>query len=185
MSNINEKILVAGFGGQGVLAIGKMLAEAAMAEGAEVSWLPSYGPEMRGGTSNVSVNLSDSPIGSPLIAKGDASCIIAMNLPSMIKFESYVKPGGLLLVNSSIIDRKCDRTDINVRYVPVNDIANEMGNPRVANMVMLGAYLEMAKVVKVDTLIEQLKDVFGKKNPKLVDLNKDAIERGAKAAREQ
>lgn len=179
---MNEQVLIAGFGGQGVLAMGKMLAEAAMAEGREVSWLPSYGPEMRGGTSNVSVNLSDQPIGSPVIGAGDATCVVAMNLPSLIKFESYVKPGGVILVNSSIIDRKVERTDVKVAYVPANDIASELGNPKVLNMVMLGAYIAKTGVVKAETMIDYVKKVFGSKKPELVELNKKAIEKGAAAS---
>lgn len=179
---MNEQILIAGFGGQGVLSMGKMLAEAAMEEGSEVSWLPSYGPEMRGGTSNVSVNISDQPIGAPIIGKGDASCIIVMNLPSLIKFEEFVKPGGLLVVNSSIIDQKAKRKDIDVVYVPANDLANELGNPKVANMIMLGAYLKKSKVVKPQTLVDQVKAVFGAKKPELVALNENALKKGADAA---
>ena len=179
---MNEHILIAGFGGQGVLAMGKMLAEAAMAEGREVSWLPSYGPEMRGGTSNVSVNLSDQPIGSPVIGSGDATCVIAMNLPSLIKFESYVKPGGVILVNSSIIDKKVSRSDVKVAYVPANDIAAELGNPKVLNMVMLGAYIAKTGVVKEETMVDYVKKVFGSKKAELVELNKKAIEKGASAA---
>ena len=179
---MNEQILIAGFGGQGVLSMGKMLAEAAMSEGSEVSWLPSYGPEMRGGTSNVSVNISDKPIGAPIIGEGDATCCIVMNLPSLIKFENFVKPGGLLVINSSIIDKKAERKDIDVVYVAANDLANELGNPKVANMIMLGAYLEKSKVVKPDTLLEQVKAVFAKKKPELVSLNEDALKKGAAAA---
>lgn len=179
---MNEQILIAGFGGQGVLAMGKMLAEAAMAEGREVSWLPSYGPEMRGGTSNVSVNVSDKPIGSPVIGSGDATCVIALNLPSLTKFESYVKKGGFILVNSSIIDKKVSRNDVTAVYVPVNEIAAELGNPKVANMVMLGAYLAKTKIVKPETLIAYVQEVFGGKNPKIVELNKKAIEKGAAVA---
>ncbi|MDR2891658.1 MAG: 2-oxoacid:acceptor oxidoreductase family protein [Deltaproteobacteria bacterium] len=180
---MNEQILIAGFGGQGVLSMGKMLAEAAMAEGHEVSWLPSYGPEMRGGTSNVSVNISDKPIGAPIISPGDATCVMAMNLPSLTKFESFVKPGGLLLVNSSIIDKKATRTDITVYYVKANDLANELGNPKTANMIMLGAYLEKAKVVKPETMLDQLRAVFGAKKPQLVELNENALKKGADSAK--
>ena len=178
---MKEQILIAGFGGQGVLAMGKMLAEAALAEGREVSWLPSYGPEMRGGTSNVSVNLSDQPIGSPVIGAGDASCVVAMNLPSLLKFENFVRPNGVILVNSSIIDRKVQRRGVHAAYVPANDIASELGNPKVLNMVMLGAYIARTGLVKAETMIDYVKKVFGGKKPELVELNKKAIERGAAA----
>jgi 2-oxoglutarate ferredoxin oxidoreductase subunit gamma len=176
----NEHILIAGFGGQGVLSMGKMLAEAAMAEGKEVSWLPSYGAEMRGGTSNVSVHISDKAIGSPTISAGEATCVIAMNLPSLLKFESFVKPGGLLLVNRSIIDKPSSRKDIDVIYVPVNEIAMELGDNKVANMVMLGAYLGKSKVVKNETLMNQVREVFGAKKPAVVALNEKALAAGGK-----
>ena len=179
---MNEQIIIAGFGGQGVLAMGKMLAEAALAEGREVSWLPSYGPEMRGGTSNVSVNVSDQPIGSPVIGSGDATCVVVFNMPSLTKFESYVKPGGLILVNSTLISKKVARTDITAVYVPANKIAEELGNPRVANMVMLGAYLAKTHIVKGESLINFVKEIFGEKQPHLVELNKKAIEKGAEFA---
>jgi 2-oxoglutarate ferredoxin oxidoreductase subunit gamma len=176
----NEHILIAGFGGQGVLSMGKMLAEAAMAEGKEVSWLPSYGPEMRGGTSNVSVHISDEAIGSPTISSGEATCVIAMNLPSLLKFESFVKPGGLLLVNKSIIDKQSSRKDIDVIYVPVNEIARELGDNKVANMVMLGAYLGKTRVVQNETLMNQVREVFGAKKPAVVTLNEKALAEGAR-----
>jgi len=178
---MNEQIIIAGFGGQGVLSMGKMLAEAGMIEGREVTWLPSYGPEMRGGTSNCSVIISDDWIGAPNITQ--ATAVIAMNGPSLEKFESYVAPGALLFINSSIIERKATRTDIEVHYVPANDIAEELGNGRVANMVMLGAYLAKKPIVKVDTVIDQLKEVLGPKKAHLIPLNREAIERGAAAAK--
>ncbi|MDL2314582.1 2-oxoacid:acceptor oxidoreductase family protein [Desulfovibrio sp. OttesenSCG-928-C14] len=179
---MSAQILIAGFGGQGVLSMGKMLAEAAMAEGKEVSWLPSYGPEMRGGTSNVAVNISEEPIGAPIISSGDATAVIVMNLPSLVKFEEYVKPGGLLLVNSSIIDQKAKRSDIDVVYVKANEIAADLGTAKAANMVLLGAYLAKAKVVKPESLLAQIQEIFGAKKPELVELNKKAIEKGAAAA---
>ena len=136
---MKEQCIFAGFGGQGMLLIGKFLAEAGMESGKHVSWLPSYGPEMRGGTANCSVVVSDKPVASPLISVADT--VLAMNLPSMLKFQSEVKPGGLLLVNSSIIDEKSNRDDCDVVYVPCNHIAEEIGNPKGANVVFLGAYV--------------------------------------------
>ena len=124
--------IFAGFGGQGVLLIGQLLAYAGMYEGKNVSWLPSYGPEMRGGTANCSVVVSDEPVASPVINKCD--CVIAMNRPSLDKFEQNVLPGGKLFINSSIIDKKATRTDIDVYYVPCNEIADKLNNPKVANM---------------------------------------------------
>jgi 2-oxoglutarate ferredoxin oxidoreductase subunit gamma len=178
---MNEQIIVAGFGGQGVLSLGKMLAEAAMEEGREVTWLPAYGPEMRGGTSNCTVIVSDEEIGSPATTR--ATCVIAMNGPSLDKFENTVIPGGLLLINSSLIERKSTRDDINVVYVPVNQIAEELGNTKAANMVMLGAFLAKKPIVKPETVIDQLRALWGEKKAHLIPLNQKAIEKGAESAK--
>ena len=136
---MNREIILSGFGGQGVMSIGKNLAEAGVVEGLEVSWVPSYGPEMRGGTANCTVILSSERIGAPLVET--ATEIIVMNRPSLLKFESAVKPGGTVFVNSSIVPDKVSRTDVRAVYVPCDEIAAELGNPKVANMVMLGAYI--------------------------------------------
>jgi len=172
------RIICAGFGGQGVMSMGQLITYAGMIEGKEVSWLPSYGPEMRGGTANCSVTVSDKPVGSPVIAK-DATCAIVMNLPSLDKFEKDIKPGGKLIINSSLIDRKVERDDIDVHYIPANDIAIELGNPKVANMIMLGAYLKTEPLVEVQSVIEAFKKVFGPSKEKFIPLNKEAIQRGA------
>jgi 2-oxoglutarate ferredoxin oxidoreductase subunit gamma len=140
-----EQVIMAGFGGQGVMSMGQLLAYSGMLEGKNVSWLPSYGPEMRGGTANCNVIVSDDEIGSPIVT--EATAVIAMNLPSLDKFEHSVMPGGTLIINSSLIERKCSRTDIDVFYIPANEIADELGNNRVANMVMLGAYLKKTGIV--------------------------------------
>ena len=174
-----EQNLFAGFGGQGMLLIGQFLAQAGMMEGKYVSWLPSYGPEMRGGTANCSVCVSDSPIASPVITK--ASCVIAMNRPSLDKFESFVRPGGTLIVNSSLVDVKAKRDDINVYYVPANEIAEKIGNMKVANVIILGAFLELTKCVSVDTVLEAIALKLGKKKANLVDINKQALVAGAEA----
>lgn len=176
-----EQIIVAGFGGQGVLSLGKMLAEAGMEEGKNVTWLPSYGPEMRGGTSNCSVIISDEWIGAPNITQANA--VIVMNLPSMDKFEPYVAPGAHLFINSSIIDRKAVRDDIHVHYIPANDIAESLGTVRAANMVMMGAYLAVSPVVDTETVIGQLKLVFGEKKAHLIPMNRKAIEAGAQTVK--
>ena len=176
-----EHNIFAGFGGQGVLLMGKLLAEAGMFEGKEVTWLPSYGPEMRGGTANCSVVISDEPVASPIVTV--ATTVIAMNEPSLDKFESAVAPGGNLFINSSIISKKPSRTDINVYYVPVNDIANELGNPRVANMIMLGAYIEKTHAVDFEKVIEALKESLGEKKAHLIPMNREAITKGAASVR--
>ncbi|SHK26174.1 2-oxoacid:acceptor oxidoreductase family protein [Tepidibacter formicigenes] len=175
-----ERIICAGFGGQGVMSMGQLMTYAGMLEDKEVSWLPSYGPEMRGGTANCSVTVSDTPVGSPIITN-DATTAIVMNLPSLIKFEKDVVPGGKILVNSSLIDQKVERTDVDVYYIPANEIALELGNAKVANMVMLGAYLEITKTVKTDSILEAFKKVFGPSKEKFIPLNKEALQKGAAA----
>jgi 2-oxoglutarate ferredoxin oxidoreductase subunit gamma len=177
-----ERVICAGFGGQGVMSMGQLLTYAGMLEEKEVSWLPSYGPEMRGGTANCSVTVSDKPVGSPVIS-GDATCAIVMNLPSLDKFESEVKTGGKILVNSSLIERKVERKDVDVYYIPANDIALELGNPKVANMIMLGAYLQTEPTVEVDSILEAFKKVFGPSKEKFVQLNQMALEKGANSVK--
>ena len=174
---MTNEIIIAGFGGQGVMAIGKSLAEAGMKEGKEVSWLPSYGPEMRGGTANCSVAISEDPIVSPIIL--EPTELIAMNLPSLDKYEPTVVPGGTIFVNSSIITEKVTRTDVKAVYVPCLDIAQELGNLKVANMVMLGAYIQAMGNLGFDTIKEMLVHMFTGPKAKLVDLNIEALRRGA------
>ncbi len=179
MSNkVDERFVMAGFGGQGIMSLGMMITYAGMIENKEVSWLPSYGPEMRGGTANCNVIVSDQPVGSPLITT-NATCAVVMNLPSFQKFESSVQPGGKLLINSSLIDQKSERKDIEVYYVPCNELANELGNPRVANMIMLGAILELVKPVKEESIYEAFIEVFGENKAHLLPINKEAIKKGA------
>ncbi|AKL96932.1 2-oxoglutarate ferredoxin oxidoreductase subunit gamma [Clostridium aceticum] len=177
-----EKIIMAGFGGQGVMSMGQLLTYSGMIEDKQVSWLPSYGPEMRGGTANCSVIVSDGLIGSPIITE-DATAVIAMNLPSLVKFEKNLRTGGKLLINSSLIEKKAEREDVEAYYIPANEIANEIGNLRVANMVMLGAYLELTKVVSVESIIEAFKKVYGADKEHLITFNKEALHRGAAAVR--
>ena len=172
---MQNDVIMAGFGGQGILLIGKMLAYAGMHEGKEVSWLPSYGPEMRGGTANCTVVISDRPVGSPVIRSPRA--VVAMNLPSLDKFEPDVRPGGLLLINSSLINRKTTRDDVTVIEVPANEIANELGNRRGANMVALGAYLGATDAVSLDGVIEVVRETFAAK-PGVIDVNITALRRG-------
>lgn len=168
---------MAGFGGQGVMSMGKILAEAGLKEGKNVSWLPSYGPEMRGGTANCSVIVSDEPVGAPTVT--EATAVIAMNKPSLDKFEKDVISGGVLLINSSLIDKKATREDIKVYYVPANDIAAELGTDKIANMVMLGAYLKASDAAKEDTIMEYIAEVFSGKKASVIPLNKEALKRGA------
>ena len=174
---MKEQCIFAGFGGQGMLLIGKFLAEAGMESGKHVSWLPSYGPEMRGGTANCSVVVSDKPVASPLIAQADT--ILAMNKPSLIKFEGDVKPGGLLLINSSIIDIKTDRDDVDAVYVPCNEIAESIGNLKGPNVVFLGAYIaKKPDVISEDAIINAMRIELGEKKAKFLDGNIKALEAG-------
>ncbi len=177
-----EKIIMAGFGGQGVMSMGQLLTYAGMLEDKQVSWLPSYGPEMRGGTANCSVIVSDNLIGSPIITQ-DATAVIVMNLPSLVKFQNNLIKGGKLLINSSLIEEKTEREDVEAYYIPANEIANEIGNPRVANMVMLGAYLELTNIVSEDSAIEGFRKVYGPKREHLLPLNQQALQKGAAVVR--
>lgn len=172
-----HEIIVAGFGGQGVMAIGTTMSETAMAQGLNVSWLPSYGPEMRGGTANCSVVIAETEIISPIVL--EPSELIAMNQPSLDKFEPAVRPGGLILVNKSIVERKVQRDDVRTVYVPSLEIASELGNMRVANMVMLGAYIKATEYLKFATVVDMLRNVFTGKKAHLVELNEIALQRGA------
>ncbi|MBQ4167893.1 MAG: 2-oxoacid:acceptor oxidoreductase family protein [Clostridia bacterium] len=176
-------MLFSGFGGQGILFAGKFIAYKGLIEDKQVSWLPSYGPEMRGGTANCSVVVSDEPVASPCISM--ANCVIAMNRPSLDKFEANVLPGGKLFINSSIIDKKATRTDIDVYYVPCNEIADSLNNPKVGNMAMLGAYLEATKAVDSKSVLDALLYKLGEKKAHLIPLNEQAIELGKQAVRDQ
>ncbi len=174
---LNEKVIMAGFGGQGIMSMGQLLTYAGMLEDKQVSWLPSYGPEMRGGTANCNVIVSDHLIGSPIITS-DATCAIVMNLPSLLKFEGNVSKSGILMVNSSLIEQKATRDDLNVYYIPANDAALELNNNRVANMIMLGAYLKLTGAVKKESIIKAFKKVFGPTKEHLLPLNEKALEKG-------
>ena len=168
------KLFFAGSGGQGVLTMGQMLTYAAMYADMNATWLPSYGPEMRGGTANCTVVISpEKPVSCPLIYEADD--VVVMNLPSLIKFESLVKPGGNLFVNSSMIEQKATRDDINVYYVPANDIAMQLGNARTANTVMLGALVSVAPVVPVEMIYKIMEKTFSGRKAHLLDINKTAF----------
>lgn len=178
---MTKEFIFAGFGGQGMLLIGKFMAMACMLDGKHVSWLPSYGPEMRGGTANCSVIVSDDEVASPLVDKAD--CIVAMNLPSLDKFEAHVKPGGTLVINSSIIERKSVRDDINVVYCDAMKIAEEVGNPKGANVAILGALLAKEPIVSVDMMTEAIRIELGERKAKFLEGNKKALIAGMEAAK--
>ena len=173
---MRKAIIISGFGGQGGLAIGKNLAEAGMAEGLNVTWAPSYGPEMRGGTANCSVVLSDKPVGSPVF--NTSTELIALNEPSLEKFEAGVLPGGTVFVNSDVVTDKVTRPDLTAYYIPCNTIADEIGNAKVSNMVMLGAYVAGTKVLKPETIEKMIQEVFAGAKAKFIPLNIEAFRRG-------
>ena len=175
-------IIMAGFGGQGVLVIGNLLAYAAMKEGRHVTYLPTYGVEMRGGTANCTIVISSQEIGSPIVGKPHAA--IVMNLPSLIKYEPQVFPNGLLLINTSLIDLKqTSRNDIELLPVPANEIAIKNGNPKLANMVALGAFIEKTKLVQMISLFESFEKVLDEKYHSLIPYNIEAIRIGAEYAK--
>lgn len=178
---MTHEIIISGFGGQGIMAIGKTLAEAGMKENLSVSWLPSYGPEMRGGTANCSVVISEEDIISPLVL--NPTELIAMNKPSLEKFSSQVAPGGMIFVNSSMTLDKVERKDIAAFYVPCMEIAGELGNSKVSNMVMLGAYIEATRLLKPETIREMLSHLFTGPKAGLVEINFEAMRRGAMCVR--
>lgn len=174
---MQQEVIIAGFGGQGVLFGGQLLAYSAMDEGKAVTWIPSYGPEMRGGTANCTVVISDEEIGSPFVKNPTA--VIAMNLPSLDKFEKLVKPGGVLVVNSSMVDRPVDRDDITVVNIPANDIAESIGSSRSANMVLLGALLGNLDLLPLAAIEKALDDHMPERHKKFLQGNIEALHKGA------
>lgn len=175
------EIVFAGFGGQGVLLAGKLLAEVGMKMGKEVVWLPSYGPEMRGGTANCTVIIANEPIASPIIPH--PRDIVVMNRPSLEKFCPAQRPGGFAIVNSSLINIRPNRNDITVIEVPANEIAIEAGTGRAANMVMLGAYVGASGIVPFTAVLEQIKEEF-KNRPKAIPVNIKSLEQGFKISQQ-
>jgi len=180
---MHEEIIISGFGGQGALFAGQVLAYAGMAEGRHVTWIPSYGPEMRGGTARCTVIISDDEIGSPLVRRPTAA--IVMNIPSMEKYEPLVQEGGVLVYNTSLIDRLAQREDIRSVAVPATDIAVELGNPRLANMVMLGVFLALTRVVSPSTVEQVLDEHLADRWRHLLEPNKEALRRGMALALEE
>jgi len=177
---MHEQIIISGFGGQGALFAGQVLTYAGLKEGRNVTWLPSYGPEMRGGTARCTVTLSDEPIGSPIT--DSPTTVIAMNPPSMEMFEPRVKPGGFLFVNSSIVSTDSTRKDITTIRVPANDIAEELGNERMANMVLLGALIRATGIISMKSATAALEEKLPEKRRHLLPLNEEALRRGAEVA---
>ena len=174
---MQTEIVISGFGGQGVLFAGQLLSYAAMDRGKNVTWIPSYGPEMRGGTANCTVVVSDEEIGSPLARNPEA--VVVMNLPSLDKYEPLVKPGGVLVINQSMVDRKAKRNDIRMVYIKGNDIAEELGNKRLTNMVMIGGLLANHPFLTLEDMEQALKEHLPAKHQKLLEVNYQALRRGA------
>jgi len=179
---MQTEFLFAGFGGQGVMFAGQVLAYAAMDTGKEVTWIPSYGPEMRGGTANCTVVVADEEIGSPLVNNPPA--ILVMNLPSLDKYEPLVKPGGVLVVNASMVDRDVSRTDITSVALPCNEIAEELGDRRMANIVATGALLPLLPVLKLEDVADALTAHMPGRHKHLLPKNFEALRRGAEYARQ-
>jgi len=172
-----QEMIFAGFGGQGVLSMGTLLAYAAMKEGKEVSWVPSYGPEMRGGTANCIVNISDQPISSPIVNAYDVA--IVFNQPSLKKFEPKVKKGGILIWESTTIKEPPSRTDIEIYPIPaIEKATHELKNVKVMNMLMLGVLLKIIAIVKKESVLQALKDTLPERHHHLIPLNKEAIDLG-------
>ena len=180
MRDIAERIVIAGFGGQGILLAGKLLAQTGMREGFEVTWLPSYGPEMRGGTANCQVVISPNEIGAPVIEIPDV--IIVFNRPSLEKFERVIKPDGLVLYDNSLIDTKPGRDDIRAYPVPATALADSLGSLKAANMVMIGAYAVASKTLTLKGVLNGIKEVISARHEKMLDVNIAAIKKGAEVA---
>ncbi|CAK7061125.1 MAG: Pyruvate synthase subunit PorC [Desulfovibrio sp.] len=176
---MTHSIIFSGFGGQGVMLMGQLLTQAGLHDGKKVSWIPSYGPEMRGGTAYCSVTISDDTIGSPIVT--EPTLVVAMNLPSVTRFAPQVVPGGTLIINSSLSDEGGNRSDITEVRAPMNAIADELKNPKVLNMVGLGVVLAAAKPVSEQAMLKALDTMLGKKfasKPHLLELNRTALKKG-------
>src|SRR5512133_3518921 len=174
---MQTEIIIAGFGGQGVLFAGQLLAYAAMDEGREVTWIPSYGPEMRGGTANCTVVISDEEIGSPMVRNPQA--VVAMNLPSLDKYEAAVRPGGVMVINATMINRAVTRPDIRTVLIPGNEIAESLGDRRMTNMVLLGGLLANLPVLPLEAIERALKAHLPVRHQRLLPTNYQARRRGA------
>jgi 2-oxoglutarate ferredoxin oxidoreductase subunit gamma len=180
---MQSEIILSGFGGQGIMFAGQIITYAAMDADKEVTWIPSYGPEMRGGTANCTVVIADEEIGSPVVKNPDVALV--MNLPSLDKYEALVKPGGMLVVNESMVDRAAKRKDISVVSIPCNKIAEELGNPRLANMVAVGALLAGMKSITLADIETALNNHMPGRHKSLLPKNVEALKKGAEYAAKQ
>ncbi|MCX5894610.1 MAG: 2-oxoacid:acceptor oxidoreductase family protein [Proteobacteria bacterium] len=177
------KTIFSGFGGQGVLSMGYTLANAAMLEDKYVTYLPSYGAEVRGGTANCTVAVSEEEIASPVASEPDF--VVTMNQPSFLKFQSILQSGGLILVNSSMVNVSTARGDIEVVEVPTSELAEQLGNIRVANMVMLGAFIKVSNLVSLQLILKNLPEILGEGKSKMIKLNREALDLGFNYLKEQ
>ena len=181
---MTHSIIFSGFGGQGIMLMGQLLTQAGMLAGKKVSWIPSYGPEMRGGTAYCNVTISDEPIGSPVVT--EPTLVVAMNLPSVLRFAPQVVPGGTLVINTSLAPDPVGRTDITQVHVPINSIADDLGNPKVLNMVGLGVVIAACQPVSEEEMLRGLDSMLGKKfekKPQLLELNRAALKKGMEQVR--
>ncbi len=180
---MTEEMIIAGFGGQGVLSMGQILCYGGVMQGKEVSWMPSYGPEMRGGTANCTAIISDQQISSPVLTEFDTA--IVLNQPSMDKFEEAVKPGGLLIYEVNGMTRKPERTDINIFSIPAYDMSVKMNNTKVFNMIVIGGFLKVKPVVELENVIKGLEKVLPERYHHLIKLNEEAIHKGMDIVKEE
>lgn len=180
--NSTQEIIIAGFGGQGVLSMGQIIAYSAMKESKEASWMPAYGPEMRGGTANCIVIVSNLPVSSPIVSTFDSGIIL--NQPSLDKFAEAIKPGGVMICEASTIITPCLRTDIEVITISATAEAVKMGKRQIANMILLGAYLSLRPVVAIENVIKALKEVLPERHHGLLPLNEQALQRGKQLVEE-
>ena len=179
---MKEEIIIAGFGGQGVLSMGKILAYSGLMENKEVSWMPAYGPEQRGGTANVTVIVSDKRISSPILSQYDTAIIL--NQPSLEKFESKVKPGGVLMYDGYGITNPPTRTDIQIYRIDAMDAAAEMGNAKAFNMIVLGGLLKLNPIVSIESVVKALRKTLPERHHHLIPMNEEAIRKGMEIIRE-
>ena len=173
---MKTEMIFSGFGGQGALSIGKFIAQAAMEEGKNVSWLPSYGPEMRGGTANVFTIVSDNPIASPLV--DNPNILVALNQPSLDKFGPTVAKNGIIIINQDLCPNIVKRDDVEYVVIPLNTIAAEIGSPKILNMISIGIIIGKTGLIKKETIEASLKEYMGNKNPELLEMNLKAIQTG-------
>jgi len=179
---MEKGVVISGFGGQGVMLAGELLAEAGKEEGKYVTFLPSYGPEMRGGTANCHVIVSDTTIASPII--GYPKVVIVLNLPSLDKYEPLMKKDGIIIINKTLVPREVKRSDVRVLQIDAQHVAEDLGNKKVVNMLLLGAYVEIEKPVKIETLKNALKSYLTGRKAELIEVNERALEKGAEIARD-